>query len=124
MYITDLPESSIFRICLGKVRSDARPDQLITFTRRLREALPIKEGDLLSAARNQPGAFQLPGGVRDGRPLDTQHFGEQVLSDGKGVVVTAITHHEQPTRQAFFEAVRAVACDRHHRLLEKGLDIS
>jgi hypothetical protein len=53
---------------------------------------------LLSAARNQTGTFQLPGSIRDGWPLDTQHFGEQVLSDLQCVIVTAVTHHEQPTR--------------------------
>jgi hypothetical protein len=63
------------------VRSDARPDQLVTFARFRHEALPIKYRDLLSAARNQTGTFQLPGSLRDGWPMDTQHFGEQVLSD-------------------------------------------
>jgi hypothetical protein len=33
------------------VKSDARPDQLITFTRCLHEALPIKYRDLPSAAQ-------------------------------------------------------------------------
>jgi hypothetical protein len=64
-----------------EVKSDARPDQLITFTRCPHEALPIKDRDLPPAARNQAGMFQLPGSIRDGWPLDTQHFGEQVLSD-------------------------------------------
>jgi hypothetical protein len=53
---------------------------------------------LPSAAFNQTGSFELPGGIRDGRPLDTQHFGEQALSDKQRVAVTAVTHHEQPTR--------------------------
>jgi hypothetical protein len=61
------------------------------------------------AARNQTGTFQLPGSIRDGWPLDTQHFGEQALSDLQSVVVTAVTHHEQPTRQPLLEAVRTVA---------------
>jgi hypothetical protein len=59
----------------------ARPDQLIAFTRCCHEALPIKYRDLLSAACNQTGAFKLPGGIRNGWPMDAQHFGEQVLSD-------------------------------------------
>jgi hypothetical protein len=50
------------------------------------------------AAFNQTGTFKLPGGIRDGWPLDTQHFGEQALSDRERVTVTAVTHHEQPTR--------------------------
>jgi hypothetical protein len=49
------------------------------------------------AARNQTGAFQLPCSIRDGWPLDTQHFGEQALSDLQYVIITAVTHHEQPT---------------------------
>jgi hypothetical protein len=53
---------------------------------------------LPSAARDQTSAFQLPGSVRDGWPLDTQHFREQALSDWQRVIVTAVTHHEQPTR--------------------------
>jgi hypothetical protein len=55
------------------VRSDARPDQLITFARFRDETLPIKYRDLLSAAHDQTGTFQLPGSIRDGWPLDTQH---------------------------------------------------
>jgi hypothetical protein len=53
---------------------------------------------LPSAARDQTGAFQFPGGIRDGWPLDAQHFREQILRDLQRVVVTAVTHHEQPTR--------------------------
>jgi len=80
------------------MKRKARPDQLVTFTRGFREALPIKYRDLPSTAGNQTGAFQLPGSIRDAWPLDTQHFGEQGLSDLQYVIVTAVTHHEQPTR--------------------------
>jgi len=97
MYITE-SRGSLLCVCFGKVKSDARPDQLITFTRRRHETLPIKYRDLPSAARNQTGVFQLMGGIRDGRPLDPQHFGEQVLSDLQCVIVAAVAHHEQPTR--------------------------
>jgi len=76
------------------------------------------------AAFDQTGVFELPGGIRDGWPLDSQHVGEQVLSDREDVIVAAVTHHEQPTRQPLLEAVRAVARDRHHDLFEKGLDVS
>jgi hypothetical protein len=93
------------------VKSDARPDQLIAFARYLREALPVKYRDLPSAALDQAGPFQLPGGIRDGRPLDTQHFREQALRDRQGVIVTAVTHHEQPTRQPLLQAVRTIARD-------------
>jgi hypothetical protein len=99
MYITDMVgKLAISRVCFGKVKSEARPDQLITFTRCLREALPIKYRDLPSAAFNQTGTLEFPSSIRDGWPLDTQHFGEQALSDGERVTVTAVTHHEQPTR--------------------------
>jgi hypothetical protein len=100
MYITDYRCGGVafLLVCVGKVKSEARPDQLITFTRCRHEALPIKYRDLPSAARNQTGTFQLPGSIRDGWPLDTQHFGEQILSDRQCVIVTAVTHHEQPTR--------------------------
>jgi hypothetical protein len=64
---------------------------------------------LPSAARNQTRAFQFLGSIGDAWPLDTQHFGEQALSDLQRVIVAAIAHHEQPTRQPFLEAVRAVA---------------
>jgi hypothetical protein len=80
------------------VKSEARANQPITFARCLREALPIKDRDLPSAAFNQTGSFELPRSIRDGWPLDTQHFGEQALSDKERVAVTAVTHHEQPTR--------------------------
>ena len=98
MYITVRWNATISFICFGKVKSDARPNQLITFARCRREALPIKYRDLPSAAFNQTGTFELPGSIRDGWPLDTQHFGEQALSDRERVTVTAVTHHEQPAR--------------------------
>jgi hypothetical protein len=81
MYITETAEIRFLWVCFGKVRSDACPDQLITLTRFRHEALPIKYRDLLSAARNQTGTFQLPGSIRNGWPVDPQHFGEQVVSD-------------------------------------------
>jgi hypothetical protein len=99
MYITDHGRECIFSdVCLGKVKCDARPDQLIAFTRCLYEALPIKYRDLLSAALNQAGMLQLSRNIRDGWPLHTQHFREQILSDGERVIVAAVTHHEEPTR--------------------------
>jgi hypothetical protein len=64
------------------------------------EALPIKYRDLPAPALDQTCAFQFSGRIRDGRPLNTQHFGEKTLSDRQRVPVTAVTHHEQPTRQA------------------------
>jgi hypothetical protein len=79
---------------------------------------------LLSAALNQACTFQLSGGIRDGRPLNTQHFGEQALGDRQFVPITAVTHHQQPTRQPLLEAVRTIARYRHHDLLEKGLYVS
>jgi hypothetical protein len=60
--------------------------------------LPVSYPDLPSTVFNRTCTFQLPDGMRDGWPLDTQHFGEQALSDREGVIVTAVTHHEQPTR--------------------------
>ena len=98
MYITESAGSSLLPVCFGKVRGNACPDQLITFARCRHEALPIKYRDLPSAALNQTGTFQLPGSIRDSWPLDTQHFGEQVLSDLQCVIVTAVTHREQPAR--------------------------
>ena len=98
MYITDSVGIRLLRVCFGEVKSEARPDQLITFTRCRSEPLPIEYRDLPSATGNQTGAFQLPGSIRDGWPLDAQHFGEQVLSDLQCVFVTAVMHHKQPTR--------------------------
>ena len=109
MYITERARKSFLSICLGKVKSDARPDQLVAFTRRFREALPIENRDLPSAAFNQTSTFQLLGGVRDGWSMDTQHFGQQVMSDRQCVVISAVAHHQQPTRKSLLEAVRTVA---------------
>ena len=102
VYYQNGSEVIFLGICLGKVKSDARPDQLVAFTRRFREALPIENRDLPSAAFNQASAFQLCS-------LDTQHFGEQVLSDRQCVAISAVTHHQQPTRQSLLEAVRTIA---------------
>src|SRR5713226_7743613 len=81
------------------MKADAHPNQLITLTRCLPEALPIKYRDFPSATRKQTGTFQLPGSIRNGGPLHSQHRGEQVLGDQHGVIVTAVTHHEEPTCQ-------------------------
>src|SRR5271166_3195789 len=106
------------------MKSDARPDQLIAFTRCRHEARPIKYRDLPSAAHNQTSIFHLPGSIGDGWPLDTQHFGKQALSNLQCVIVCAVTHHEQPTRQPLLETVRPIARYRHEDLLEKGLGVS
>jgi hypothetical protein len=63
------------------VKSEARSNQLITFTRFFSEALSIKYRDLPKAALNQTCVFQLAGSIRDRRPLNTQHFGEKALGD-------------------------------------------
>jgi len=68
-------------VCFGKVKSYARSNQLITFTGFFGEALSIKYRDLPQAALNQTCVFQLAGSIRDGRPLNTQHFGEKALGD-------------------------------------------
>src|SRR5882762_9009190 len=104
MYITESAGSSLLRVCFGKVISDTRPDQPIAFAGCRHQALPIKDRDLPSAARNQTATFQLPGSIRDTWSLRTQHFGEQALSDLQCVIVTAVTHREQPTRWPLLEA--------------------
>jgi hypothetical protein len=53
---------------------------------------------LPSAASDQAGALQLAGSTCDRWSLNTQHFGEQALGDLQRVIVTAVTHHQQPTR--------------------------
>jgi hypothetical protein len=63
------------------VKSDASSNQLIAFTRFFDEALPIKYSDLPKPALNQTCVFQLSGSIRDGWPLNTQHFGEKALGD-------------------------------------------
>ena len=73
------------------MKSQARPNQLITLARCRRKTLPIKYRDLPSAAFNQTGTFQLLGSIADAWPLDTQHFGEQILSDGECGTVAAVT---------------------------------
>ena len=109
MYITELAGVTVSLVGFGKVKSEARPDQLITFARCLREARPIKNRDLPPAAFNQTGTFQFSHGIGDGWPLHTQHFAEQALSDRQRVVICPVTHHEQPTRQPLLEAVCSVA---------------
>ena len=101
------------------MKGEARPYQLVAFARCRRETLSVANRSLPPAAFDQTGTFELPDGIGDGWPLDTQHFGEQALSDEEGVTVTAVTHHEQPTRQPLLEAVRTIARDRHHDLFEK-----
>jgi hypothetical protein len=123
MYITEMHNGLRFGICLGQVGGKARPDQLITFTGCLHEGWPIEDRDLSSAALDQACMFQFSRRIRDGWPLNAQHFGKKALRDRQLVPVAAVTHHEQPTREPLREAVGAIARDRHHDLLEKGLDV-
>jgi hypothetical protein len=68
MYITERAGTAPLFVCLGKVKSDALPHQLVAFARCLHETLPIQYRNLLSAALNQTGTFQLCGSIRDGWP--------------------------------------------------------
>jgi hypothetical protein len=93
------------------MRTDPLPDQTITLTRRCLQAFPIEYCDLSSTALNQTGSFKLMDSVRDGRPLDAQHFGKQALSDLQRIIVAAVAHHEKPTREPLSEAVCAITSD-------------
>src|SRR5438270_13521270 len=93
----------------GKMMGNAASNQLVTLTRCLREARPVEYRDLPPAALNQTCTFQFPGGICDGWPLDAQHFGEQILRDWQCIIIAAVAHHQQPTRQPFLDAVGAVA---------------
>jgi len=80
MYITGSVGARFLCVCFGKGEKRRAPGPTDNIHKMPHEALPIKYRDLPSAARNQTGTFQLPGSIRDGWPLDTKHFGEQVLS--------------------------------------------
>jgi hypothetical protein len=71
-YLTDLARERFLCVCLGKVKSDACPNQLITFTRCLYETLAINYRHVPSTVLNHTCAFQLLDGLRDGWPVDTQ----------------------------------------------------
>jgi hypothetical protein len=96
---------------------ETRPDQFVAFTRLLDEAWPIAYRDVPLTSLDHTRTFQFPDYVRDRWPVHAQHFGKQIVGDGQPNIVAAITHHEQPTRKPFLEAVGAVARDRHHDLL-------
>ena len=91
-------ELAILLVCLGQVKTEARPNQLITFARRIRETLTIEDRDLPAAGLDQARTFQFADSIRDAWPMDTQHFAEQTLRNRERVIVAAIAHHEQPTR--------------------------
>jgi hypothetical protein len=63
--------------------------------------------DLLSTVLDHACTFQLAEGLSDGWPLNTQHLREQGLGDRECVIVTAVTHHEQPTRKHAAGRVRS-----------------
>ena len=107
----------------GKVGGDPRPNQRITFARCLDEALAIDYGDLTTAALDQAIAFQFAGSDGNGWSLDTEHYGQYVLGDRQCIIVTAVTHHQQPSRQPLLQTVCPAACRRDHNLLKKGLNV-
>jgi hypothetical protein len=123
MYITDSVGARFLCICFGKMKSDARPDQLIIFTRCPHEALPIKYRDLPSAARNQTGTFQPEGRHRPHGPCERRARHLCCVSrdlDKKPDVGTLGTEDGLHTR-ATLPADRchlndtAVRINRHHR---------
>jgi hypothetical protein len=73
--------------CFGQVKSEASPNQLITFARCLREARPVKDRDLPPAAFDQTGMFELPGGNCNGWPLGTQHFVAEATSPTRQIAI-------------------------------------
>ena len=83
----------------GSMINGQRMRTLVTFTGRPQEALSIEYLDLPTAALNQSRTFQFLGYIRDGWPLNTQHFGKQVMGDLQDVIVAAVSHQEQPARQ-------------------------
>src|SRR5687768_14244946 len=93
-------------ICFRQVRSGTRPNQLITFTRRLDEALAINQSDLPTAPLYQAALLQFPCSNSNRWSLNAEHCREYVLSDQQGIIVTAVPHHQHPTRQPFLKAVR------------------
>src|SRR5712671_8179578 len=100
MYITKAaPPPTGLGICFGKMKSDALTNQLVTFARGLRQALPVDDRDLPAATLNQSLAFQLSGRIRDGGPLGAQHLGKNVLRDQEIILVATVSHHEEPARQ-------------------------
>ena len=103
--------------------SDAGADELVTLAGRRHEALSLDERDPFSTALNQTGLLQFPRGIRDGWPLNTEHFSEYVLRDEQRVIVAAVAHHQQPTRKSLLKAMGTIAGNRHHDLLEKGLNV-
>jgi hypothetical protein len=56
-------------VCFWEMKGDALANQLITLTRSLDEALPVKDCDLPTATLDQSRVFQLAGHICDGRPL-------------------------------------------------------
>ena len=76
------------------MKRSSLPDELVAFTRDFDETLSISDDDLPSATHNQTRVFQLPGGVRDAWSLNTQHLGQQILTDGQDVIVAAVAHHQ------------------------------
>src|SRR5580658_8342346 len=105
------------------METDARPNQLIAFAGCRHETRAIEKRNLPAPARDQTGTFQLSDSIGDAWPLDTQHFGEQALTDPQYVVVGAVTHHQQPTREPLLETVRPVARYRHQNLFKEGLGV-
>jgi hypothetical protein len=116
--------SRLAGVSLRKMMRNARSSDLITFARHTHETLPIKYPHLPSPALDQICMLELTGSDADGWPVDRQHFRQQILRDGKCIVVAAVPHHEEPTREPFLGAVCTAARRGYHHLLEKGVKIN
>src|SRR5690242_1181039 len=115
--LTPRENYSGLNVGLRKVRCDTLANKLITFARCFDQTLPFKDRDLPSTAQEQTGLLQLRDRVRETRPLHTQQFGEQILSDGHHVRIAAVAHCEYPAREPLPEAVPCITRHRHQHLL-------
>jgi hypothetical protein len=80
----------------GEKRCDRGPTDNIRKTPC--QAAPITYRQLPVTALDETCAFQLPGRICDGRPLDAQHLCKNILGDRQLVSITAVAHHKEPTR--------------------------
>src|SRR5581483_3614319 len=106
IYFTET--SDFCRIGLWQVKRRALPHHLIALAGGSHQCLAVTDRNLAPAAFDHAGLFEVARYVRDGWPLDTQHFGEHVLGDWKNVVIVAVAHHQEPAREALLQAVLPV----------------
>src|SRR5664279_1073413 len=96
-------------------------DDVDAGTRPRKQSIAIGDADLPTGVTDQPRVLELAHRDREGRTLDTDHLGQELLGDLEWRLVDTLVHLKEPARRPLIEPVDPVAKNQlghrdHHDL--------